>query len=151
MILTCIIEFLRAALRHSPALLKNKIMSNSKQPAPSIISTTGQSIRSGISSKSGIATKGTVRPPITSQSSYNTEEEDFDVKSLRSNDPEEELERCVEQQVASKRISFNVDQKLLDVYLNKYRQEEEVEEIVCKGRLLFGESYNGVYHPTTEL
>ncbi|KAG2234621.1 hypothetical protein INT48_003429, partial [Thamnidium elegans] len=140
-------QFLRAALRHSPALLKNKLMSNNKQPTLSI-STTNRSIQSGVSIDT--TTRAVVRPPITSHSSYNTEEEDFDIKSLHSNDPEEELERLVEQQVVNKRISLNVDQELLDFYMNKYKQEEEVEENVHKGRMLFGESYNGIYHPTTE-
>ncbi|GAA5805686.1 hypothetical protein HPULCUR_011209 [Helicostylum pulchrum] len=138
-------QFLRAALRHSPALLKNKLMSNSKQPTPSI--STSQSIKSGASIKSDTTTQKKIRPSVTSQSSYNTEEEDFDVKSLHSNDPEDELERLVEQQVINKRISLNVDQELLNFYMNKYKQEEEVDENIYKGRMLFGESYKGVYHP----
>lgn len=128
-------------------------MLSNKQPAPSTTTTMTtitptRSRRSSVSSKSESIAQRSRRPSNTTRSSYNTEEEDNDIKSLHSNDnADDELQRLIELQAIDKRISFNVDQELLDMYMKQYKPEEEkVNESVRKGRILFGESYDGFYY-----
>lgn len=64
-----------------------------------------------------------------------------DVKSLCSIDPEEELERLAETQAAPRRLSFNVDKELLNVYMKRYKGQEETDEVEEKGKILFGDKY----------
>jgi hypothetical protein len=148
-------QFLRAILRHSPALLKNKLLSNNnKQPTPSSIHSSraiAPSVRSMSSTKinvrddsSSVHKSGNTTDADTIKSSYNTEDESLgdDVKSLNSVDPEEEAQRIAELQTSEKRLSFNVDKELADMYLKKYKKEEEqVDELEVKGKKLFGEKY----------
>lgn len=120
-------------------------MSNNKQPVTSISNEVpSQSIRS---TNSIIDLTDDSPQNNTNQSSYNTEEEDekYDFKSLYSIDPDEELQRLAELQTIDKRMSFNVDQELLDIYLKRYRQEEQLDKKIQKGRILFGDNYNGSY------
>jgi hypothetical protein len=96
----------------------------------------------------------------TTGSSYQTEEEEEggfqqdyyedDLKSVYSVDPEEEEERLAELQLVDKRISLNVDKGLLDAYMKKYKKEAEIDELVRKGRILLGDSYNGSFYPPPE-
>lgn len=83
--------------------------------------------------------------------SYNTEDEYEDeysytreeTKSLYSNAPEEEQERLIELQLVNKHESYNVDDKLSNIYMKKYRRDDDTNELIEKGRILFGTRYNG--------
>lgn len=127
-------QFMRAIVRHSPALLKNKLLMSKQSvteggPPASII----RSIRSVKSvADLTVAVKKT------------KEDEKFDFKSLYSNDgdPEEEVQRLAELQTLDRRISLNVDQEILDIYLKRYRQEEQLDEKIQKGKILFGDAYS---------
>lgn len=139
-------------------MLKNKLLSNNKQSirtpnyAVSISSKiTAPSIKSASSSRidfrddsSSTHQNGNTTDVDTIKSSYNTEDESLgdNVKSLNSVDLEQEIELAVDSQASEKRLSFNIDKELVSVYLKKYREEEqEVDELVVKGKKLFGERY----------
>lgn len=112
--------------------------------------TPAPSIRSVSSAKTGYKSDDSIRrhrksitDADTIKSNCNTEDESMegDVKSLCSIDPEEELERLAETQVAPRRLSFNVDKELLNVYMKRYKGQEETDEVEEKGKILFGDKY----------
>lgn len=172
------IEFVRAILRHSPALIKSKFITGNKQRMTSISTPSTAAVMTSSAlttmtpteySKRKVRTDSNASSSSnidlmddsviynrndnsteaeTTASSYQTEEEDVqndsdDIKSLYSEDPEDMQERLIELQVLGKRISINVDKEIVDYYMKKYKGEDEVDELVKKGRILFGDSYSG--------
>ena len=133
------IEFLRAILRHSPALLKNKLLSNNRQtPVETAISLSSKKTAPSIMS----SRHSRISLHDTQHTSYEEETMD-DVQSLHSVDPEERVERLVKLQTKEKRLSFNVDKELIEAYLKKYKQDDVMDEMALKGKILFGDRYRG--------
>lgn len=120
-------------------------------PAPSI--RTVSSAKNGYKSDNSTARHRNSITDADTKSNYNTEDESMegDVKSLCSIDPEEELERLVETQTVQRRLSFNVDKELLNVYMKRYKGQEEMDEIEEKGKILFGDKYRRGSFPNAGL
>lgn len=153
------VEFIRAILRHSPALLKKKLLTKNSRELP--VSTTP--IQRAMSVKSrhsaSISTHSNIdlmddsiiyneNDDTTSRSksviSANTEEDgDLDVQSLYSNEPEDddEQQRLAESQTIERKESHNVDEELLDFYATKYKSEQTTDELARNSQVLFGSSF----------
>ncbi|OAC99376.1 hypothetical protein MUCCIDRAFT_84313 [Mucor lusitanicus CBS 277.49] len=155
-------QFVRAILRHSPALLKKKLLTkNSREPpAPSSVP-----VSRAISVKSKPSSSVSVHSSIdlmddsvvynenddtTSRAksaiSANTEEDDLvDVQSLYSNAPQDEQEQqLAELQTLERKESHNVDEVLLNYYATKHRSEHTTppdELLTRNSQILFGSSY----------
>lgn len=153
--------------KQSPALLKKKLLANNKKNITNVTSSPQDFHvnREIVSHTVQEATEPFETPEIdlmddsivynrhdTSEpsTSYNTEEDEDaysnyleDTKSLYSNAPEDEQERLIELQVASRNDIINVDNRLSSIYLRRYKHEDDNNELIEKGRILFGLRYNG--------
>lgn len=90
--------------------------------------------------------------------SYYTEDDresiENDIKSLYSNDPEDEQQRLAELQTIEKKKTHNVDQELLDVYMKKYKlehQEHTTNELNRSSQILFGQGYASKDQSTSDV
>ncbi|KAI8636510.1 golgi-body localization protein domain-containing protein [Parasitella parasitica] len=156
-------QLTRAILRHSPALLKKKLLtknSRDKQVALKRTSNTTSKLSPSASLHSSVDLMNnsfiysgdddaygapTSRPvSIHGQDDIEDDGIENDVKSLYSVDPEEEQQRLAELQTIEKKESHNVDQKLLDFYMQKYKPEHEshtTDELTKNSQILFGPGY----------
>ncbi|GAN10255.1 conserved hypothetical protein [Mucor ambiguus] len=149
------VEFVKAILRHSPALLKKKLLTkNSRElPAPAVPVSRVISVKSKQSSNSLHSNIDLMDDSVIynenddttsrtkSVTSANTEEDDLDVQSLYSNAPEEEQQRLAELQTIERKASHNVDEVLLDFYAAKHKPEQTPDELTRNSQILFGSSY----------
>ncbi|KAL7329844.1 Protein SABRE [Mucor circinelloides] len=152
-------QFIRAILRHSPALLKKKLLTKNSRELP--VSTAPVQRAMSVKSKhsASISTHSNIdlmddsiiyneNDDTTSRSksviSANTEEDgDLDVQSLYSNEPEDdnEQQRLAESQTIERKESHNVDEELLDFYATKYKSEQTTDELARNSQVLFGSSF----------
>lgn len=136
------LEFLHAILRHSPALVKKKLLSNRKDSSQQsleadreeqveLTNMMSDSLIGSISSTKSSEYSSNDKQARSSKSVslYTSEEENEDIKSLYS-DPEDHLNNEYK----------NVDKQMAAIYLEKYKS---FDDIIEKGKLLFGKSYNG--------
>ncbi|CEI95876.1 hypothetical protein RMCBS344292_10052 [Rhizopus microsporus] len=135
-------QFLHAILRHSPALVKKKLLSNRKDSSQQslevdreeqveLTNMMSDSLIGSISSTKSSEYSSNDKQARSSKSVslYTSEEENEDIKSLYS-DPEDHLNNEYK----------NVDKQMAAIYLEKFKS---FDDIIEKGKLLFGKSYNG--------
>ncbi|CEP17090.1 hypothetical protein [Parasitella parasitica] len=156
-------QLTRAILRHSPALLKKKLLTkNTRDPPIALkrsLSTTSKpsssvSVHSNIDlmddsfiySENNDTNGTTTSRPVSIHRQDELEDDgiETDVKSLYSVDPEEEQQRLAELQTIEKKKSHNVDQELLDIYMQTYKSEHEshtTDELTKNSQILFGPGY----------
>lgn len=148
------LEMFIAIIKHSPALLKKKLLKNKRtragSAASSILSRSGDlgnenlmyNYTDSIKSKETRADEASSSKSFSRLTMYDTEDEDdesgeFYSKSLYSNDPGDDY-RSVESLKSDKKSthSSRSDRK-------KSKAAIQMEEFIAKGRLLLGKTYNG--------
>lgn len=160
-------------MRHSPALLKKKLLTKNNREMP----VTVVPVQRAVNTKSKQYSSASIRSNIdlmddsiiynenddnTSRTksaiSYYTEDDresiENDIKSLYSNDPEDEQQRLAELQTIEKKKTHNVDQELLDVYMKKYKlehQEHTTNELNRSSQILFGQGYASKDQSTSDV
>ncbi|KAK4514538.1 proteinase B [Mucor velutinosus] len=149
-------QFVRAILRHSPALLKKKLLTkNSRElPTPSVPVSRAVSVTSKQSSSASVHSNIELMDDSVIYNEYDdttsrtksvisayTEEDDVDVQSLYSNAPEDEQQHLAELQTIKGKKSHNVDEELLEFYAAKHRSEHTDDELARNSQILFGSSY----------
>lgn len=152
-------------MRHSPALLKKKLLTKNSRDLPA--APAAPTIQRATSVKSQQSSTVHAHSNIdlmddsviynenddtTSRtksviSAYTEEEEgdDLDVQSLYSNAPEEEQQqqRLAELQTIKRKESHNVDEELLAFYAARHKPEQTTDELTTRNsQILFGSSYH---------